>query len=44
MVVTDVKPDNFKKDGKGRIIPIDLVVQHAPEGSDLRKVLEPPGG
>ena len=34
-LVSDVKPDNFKKDTKGRIIPIDLVVQHALPGSDL---------
>jgi len=39
-VVSDVKPDNFKQDAKGRIIPIDLIVQHAPPGSDLRRVME----
>lgn len=42
VVVTDVKPDNFKKDEKGRVVPIDLIAQHAIEGSDLRKVFEAP--
>lgn len=37
IVVADVKPDNFKKDAKGRLVPIDLVVQHAPAGSGLHR-------
>jgi len=40
-VVTDVKPDNFKKTPDGKIVPIDLIVDHAPEGSDLHKALFP---
>jgi hypothetical protein len=39
-VVSDVKPDNFKADSKSRIIPIDLIVQYAPPGSDLRRMME----
>lgn len=42
-VVTDAKPDNFKKDEKGRVIPIDLIVMHAAEGSDMHRVLKTGG-
>jgi lambda family phage portal protein len=38
-VVADVKPDNFKKDKKGRIVPIDVLVQHAEPGSGLHSAL-----
>ena len=37
--VSDAKPDNFKKDQHGRIVPIDLMVQQLPEGSDLHDIL-----
>lgn len=38
-VITDAKPDNFKKDAAGRITPIDLIMMHAPSGSDVFRIL-----
>lgn len=39
-VVADTKPDNFKMDAKGRIHPVDVLVQYAAPGSSLRKALK----
>jgi hypothetical protein len=38
-LVSDTKPDNFKKDVHGQLIPLDLIVQRLPEGSDLHDIL-----
>ncbi|HEV7404448.1 MAG TPA: hypothetical protein VGO11_16020 [Chthoniobacteraceae bacterium] len=38
-VITDVKPDNFKQDAAGRITPIDIIMMHAPIGSDVFRIL-----
>jgi hypothetical protein len=39
ILVSDAKPDNFKKDQEGGIVPIDLLIQKLPEGSDLHEIL-----
>jgi hypothetical protein len=38
-LVSDTKPDNFKKDATGRLIPVDLIVHLLPQGSDLHDIL-----
>ncbi len=42
ILVSDTKPDNFKKDAHGQLIPLDLIVQRLPEGSDLHDILTEP--
>ncbi|MFM8717351.1 MAG: hypothetical protein ACKOF3_11335, partial [Spartobacteria bacterium] len=39
VLVSDAKPDNFKKDQEGGVVPIDLLIQKLPEGSDLHDIL-----
>jgi hypothetical protein len=41
-LVTDVKPDNLKKDVNGRLHSVDLIVQRLPEGSDIHDILTAP--
>jgi hypothetical protein len=33
---------DFKKDGHGQLIPLDLIVHRLPEGSDLHDILTAP--
>jgi hypothetical protein len=37
-LVSDAKPDNFKKDANNHLLPFDLIVQRLPEGSDIHDI------
>lgn len=39
-IVADTKPDNFKKDAQGHIVPVDVIVQRTEPGTPLRKAME----
>jgi hypothetical protein len=38
-LISDLKPDNFKKDANGLLIAIDLIVHRLSDSSDIHDIL-----